>query len=801
LNMSNILPPEPNFNSGGFDDPTFIERYDEPDLLGAEFWQNLRDRYSEAAEVDARQRFEAYRRGPAKAHWPPSAEDLSKIRTILIAAAKSASDQRIIETLPGLFEAAGRMSLTDAAWEYAFAGIPVFPIKPGMKEPLPGTHGFKDATTDLDQIMKWWQEDPTRNIGISPHYIGCCVVECERDSAADVAELAAEGKILPRTCEVRSASGGGHHWFMGRLGTGAKKLAPTIDHRGNGGYVVVPPSVIDERDPKAAKDTTRCGPYRLSVNTPVAVLPAWVAERLNRPTEGREANGDLTAVDLGRLPRALFELANEIIVKDLATHGKPEEGQGSDDRAFKLTAALGDLARDGKRLSAEAVAALLHQKWAPHFDISWLLRKARNGVDKYRQNGAGCDDPAAEFNRYITPDTVEAPSSMPADPFAPRQITTQSMFADGDDWPVAYTACRRQPAPPLVEIIPGLAEKHVVTYLEGLGGLGKSLDALQDAICISAGRTIYGREVLQCASLYLNYEEPNEEMDRRIEGLIEYFDNHDAYRHCYEPIDTSEFHLWQLKEHPRPIITIKADGAIWITHFGNRMLHWLAQRRDRGQHTFVIFDGIIDAICFAGNTRNDDMAARQVIGELDRLALEYEFTAYAILHPSRAGERSGTGSYAPAWSTKPRAIQSFSKINLAGGAVVESTPRSNIGTRRKVTKRSHGPDGEFLDLRYDRGSFQPTVVRCGGEDAIDVAVELALRQANIGAPICRHQGGMTNGIRLTSQHILIGEYRQRAGKPKLGVAHLLDTLKTAEQEGKIVYKPGRSHQQAGYYAC
>ena len=381
------------------------------------------------------------------------------------------------------------------------------------------------------------------------------------------------------------------------------------------------------------------------------------------------------------------------------------------------------------------------------------------------------------------------------DPFAPRQIVGQSMFADGDDWPVAYTAQQREPAKPLVELIPDYAEKHVVTFLEGLGGVGKSLDALQDALCISAGQPIYSATeiIVQADALYLNYEEPKDEIDRRIEKLVEVFG-----------IDAGNFHLWQLKEHPRPIIAVNPKGEIWLTHFGNRMLHWLAERRERGLHTFVVFDGIIDAIWFDGSTRSDDNIARQVIAELDRLCLEYDFTAYAILHPSRAGERSGTGSYAPAWSTKPRSIQTFTKVNLAGGNITEHTPRSHVGMRRKVIKRSHGADGACMNLEYDRGSWRVTGQRSGGEDATEVAIEFAIHAAERGTPIRRDGKTAVNGAPLVlangspnNQHFLIEAYRMRTGKQH-GAAHLLGELERAAKDGRLIYEEGKSHRRAGY---
>jgi hypothetical protein len=59
----------------------------------------------------------------------------------------------------------------------------------------------------------------------------------------------------------------------------------------------------------------------------------------------------------------------------------------------------------------------------------------------------------------------------------------------------------------LAELAPRWVEKHVVTYLEGPGGLGKSMIALQDAVCLASGHDILGVPVEQAGVLYLNYEE------------------------------------------------------------------------------------------------------------------------------------------------------------------------------------------------------------------------------------------------------------------------------------------------------
>ncbi len=98
-----------------------------------------------------------------------------------------------------------------AEW-YANKGFPVFPLKPGQKEPFTA-HGFKDATTDAAQIQRWWERWPTANIGMPTGAVTELLVldlDPRNGGPADRAELVNQFGSVPVTAEAITGGGGRH---------------------------------------------------------------------------------------------------------------------------------------------------------------------------------------------------------------------------------------------------------------------------------------------------------------------------------------------------------------------------------------------------------------------------------------------------------------------------------------------------------------------------------------------------------------------------------------------------------------
>ncbi|MDQ0941792.1 bifunctional DNA primase/polymerase [Streptomyces sp. V1I1] len=224
-------------------------------------------------------------------------------------------------------------NLMSAALEAAGCGWHVFPLRPGTKRPAlhgeascprtgPCEGGHRKweqrATTDPDRIRATWARGAF-NVGIATGPSGLAVVDLDMpkpysnaDTPDGVATFKAlcerTGNAVPDTCRVRTASGGQHLYFTApagvRLANTAGTIAPLVDTRAWGGYVV------------AAGSVTPAGPYEAVGGSTAAPLPAWLL-RLLQPAPARPV-GPLRLPSFSGDRAALAALESECAVVSAA---------------------------------------------------------------------------------------------------------------------------------------------------------------------------------------------------------------------------------------------------------------------------------------------------------------------------------------------------------------------------------------------------------------------------------------------------------------------------------------------------
>ncbi|WP_218682997.1 MULTISPECIES: bifunctional DNA primase/polymerase [Microbacterium] len=179
------------------------------------------------------------------------------------------------------------MPPADAAARFAAVGVPVFPCVPGQKRPLV-PRGFHDASTDPHQVSGWWSRWPAANIGI-PTGAASRVEVVDVDIHATgtgfpaFREAHREGHAAGWAALVRTPSGGLHAYYPAdpdRSQSSWQAAKSHVDFRGDGGYIIAPPSIVLR--PSGVR-----APYRLIVtagDTPTPVDAARLREFLDPRT-------------------------------------------------------------------------------------------------------------------------------------------------------------------------------------------------------------------------------------------------------------------------------------------------------------------------------------------------------------------------------------------------------------------------------------------------------------------------------------------------------------------------------------
>ncbi|MHB8419130.1 MAG: bifunctional DNA primase/polymerase [Myxococcales bacterium] len=249
--------------------------------------------------------------------------------------------------------------LGGAALALAYRGARVLPLRPAGKLPLTA-HGCRDATSDAAAVRAWWQRWPGANVGLAT---GGGLLVVDVDPRHGGAESLAGLPELPATRESLTGGGGRHLFYRGQARCSAGRLGPGLDVRGEGGYVVAPPSV----HPSGA--FYRWHPDR-GLAHPCADAPRWLLDRLAERPRAAVARPPLTVPqELDRRVRRARAYLGRL----------PSAVSGSGGHAATWTAALALV--QGFALPADVALALLAEDFNPRCLPPWSERELRHKVE------------------------------------------------------------------------------------------------------------------------------------------------------------------------------------------------------------------------------------------------------------------------------------------------------------------------------------------------------------------------------------------------------------------------------------
>jgi len=168
-------------------------------------------------------------------------------------------------------------TLHAAALDLNRKGWAVFPCKPRSKQPATA-RGFHDAVAnDPARINTWWAVFPDLNIGVATGAVsGFFVLDVDGEQGeASLAKLEEQrGKL---TATIEAITGKGRHCYYrigehGAVRNSAGQIAPGLDIRGDGGYVLAPPSI---------HPSGRAYAWSVDSANEFADAPEWLHELIN----------------------------------------------------------------------------------------------------------------------------------------------------------------------------------------------------------------------------------------------------------------------------------------------------------------------------------------------------------------------------------------------------------------------------------------------------------------------------------------------------------------------------------------
>lgn len=263
----------------------------------------------------------------------------------------------------------------------------LFPAVPLSKFPLIKNFS-QEATRDLAKLERWNKRWPNANVAIStdPFLVIDVDNKGEKKGSDELFRLELEGKAFPDTLEQRTPTSGAHLFYEADedspFGNGVNKIAPGIDYRGKGGYVLGAGSVLEN------------GVYTFANHLPTLRPPEWAKTvchqaKVSSPLAGRVLPG----VD----PERAFERARAF----MKAAPPAIQGQGGDQHTYNLICQLKDLGVD-QLTSFELMGGEWNENNIPPWSLEDLGRKIENAY-RYGREPIGVAAAETQFSEVVEP--------------------------------------------------------------------------------------------------------------------------------------------------------------------------------------------------------------------------------------------------------------------------------------------------------------------------------------------------------------------------------------------------------------
>ena len=190
------------------------------------------------------------------------------------------------------------MKQLDLALQFANHGYKVFPLKENSKDGQVLKSWKNEASNNPSQIQSWWRNNSNYNLAVRTGN-GLVVIDVDVKNGKDGRTKFNEySHDFPKTFTVKTPSGGYHYWYLVDQEIPCKvNLYEGIDIRGEGGYIVAPPSIVDSVE------------YVVIKNVAIAKANDAVYEFLNVKETTSRRKAEERVIEAGKRNDTLFKQA------------------------------------------------------------------------------------------------------------------------------------------------------------------------------------------------------------------------------------------------------------------------------------------------------------------------------------------------------------------------------------------------------------------------------------------------------------------------------------------------------------
>ena len=227
-----------------------------------------------------------------------------------------------------------------------------------------------------------------------------------------------------------------------------------------------------------------------------------------------------------------------------------------------------------------------------------------------------------------------------------------------------------------------------VSLISGEGAVGKSILIMQLGVAHVLGRDWLGTLPEPGPFLYLNAEDEEPELHRRLVDIARHFGTGLA--------ELKDVHILSLAGQDAVLAYPDRDGLIRPTSLFQKLSKTASEVRPK----LIALDTSADV--FGGN-ENDRAQVRQFIGLIRGMAITANAGVLIATHPSLTGINTGSGlSGNTAWHNSVRARAYVKPARTEDGAEPDKTLR-----QIEFMKSNYGPVADAITVRWKDGVFVP----------------------------------------------------------------------------------------------